>query len=585
MATISGLSLTQGNTYTVSVTNVHDLAGNLIGSPNSGSGTVQGADITPPGNCSIQINGGAAYTNASNVTLTLSATDTQSGMGQMQFSNDNVNWSAWVSYATTYSPWTLNNPATDGAKTVYAKFKDNAGNPTTVTISANITLDTTPPTGTINVNSGAAYTRTAIVTLNLAATDTGSGVALMQVDPGSGVFNAAESYTGTKVITISGIDGLKTPRIKYIDAVGNTSVVYSKTIKLNTTDHLNVAITGIGTAGVAIDPGKANSGEVITLSIMAMKADNVTVNPGFCDTVKTTYTDATVNPVADVTFLQTDTSKTITIVPNVIGKQTITVADENVPEVKSGTLTLEILDVNTVDSTKDCTFSNIDGSSVFIPAGTIPNNTAVYIKVPDNLPGMIKSYRYKETTNPIGREFGVIDRTTSPWTVKELTFNGQLSITIPYNKTDVGSMDESCLRIMYYNPNDVKYEMISGDQAVSGGKVTAKTTHFSTYRIAGTYISKDLSNVVGYPSPFKPSTAFNGTYKVINVPQNAEVVVYTVSGEKVVALQEANMSVANMGWLEWDGKNSSGGMVASGVYLCVIKANGASKVLKVGVTK
>ncbi|MBI5233948.1 MAG: hypothetical protein HY880_06310, partial [Deltaproteobacteria bacterium] len=55
------------------------------------------------------------------VTLTLSC----SGCSAMRFSNDNAAWSAWQTYTTTKA-WTLT--SNNGTKTVYAQFKDNAGN-------------------------------------------------------------------------------------------------------------------------------------------------------------------------------------------------------------------------------------------------------------------------------------------------------------------------------------------------------------------------------------------------------------------------------------------------------------------------
>ncbi len=97
-------------------------------------------DFTPPTG-TISINGGAAYTNAASVTLTLSATDNSGTVAQIRFSNDGQTYSAPEPYAATKS-WPLT--AGDETKTVYAKFKDPAGNwsPAATDI---IVLDTTPP--------------------------------------------------------------------------------------------------------------------------------------------------------------------------------------------------------------------------------------------------------------------------------------------------------------------------------------------------------------------------------------------------------------------------------------------------------
>ncbi|MDD5135749.1 MAG: immunoglobulin domain-containing protein, partial [Candidatus Omnitrophica bacterium] len=106
--------------------------------------TVLAPDVTPPTG-SIFINNNAAATNNPVVTLTLSATDNTGGTGmgagaQMQLCNAGTAWQLYEYVAT--KTWTLN--AGDGTKTVYAKFRDVAGN-WSATVSANIVLDTTPP--------------------------------------------------------------------------------------------------------------------------------------------------------------------------------------------------------------------------------------------------------------------------------------------------------------------------------------------------------------------------------------------------------------------------------------------------------
>ncbi|MBI5605785.1 MAG: SBBP repeat-containing protein [Deltaproteobacteria bacterium] len=82
------------------------------------------ADPTAPTG-SIQINGGAASTTSPAVTLSLTCNDSGSGCSQMQFSNDNVTYSAPEAFAVTRS-WTLSSGS--GPKTVYVKFKDVTGN-------------------------------------------------------------------------------------------------------------------------------------------------------------------------------------------------------------------------------------------------------------------------------------------------------------------------------------------------------------------------------------------------------------------------------------------------------------------------
>lgn len=99
-------------------------------------------DTIPPAG-TIKINGDSQYTKSLSIALTLSAEDNPggSGLAQMQFSTDNINWSSPENYAAT-KPWAL--LSGEGEKTVYAKFSDSAGN-WSQAASDTITLDTTAP--------------------------------------------------------------------------------------------------------------------------------------------------------------------------------------------------------------------------------------------------------------------------------------------------------------------------------------------------------------------------------------------------------------------------------------------------------
>ncbi len=99
---------------------------------------------------SVAINGGAASTNSTAVTLSLSAADTGgSGLSQMRFSNDGTSWGGWVAYNST-AAWTL--AAGDGTRTVYAQYRDAAGN-TSAACSDTIVLTITYYTLTYTAGS------------------------------------------------------------------------------------------------------------------------------------------------------------------------------------------------------------------------------------------------------------------------------------------------------------------------------------------------------------------------------------------------------------------------------------------------
>ncbi len=192
-------------------------------------------DIVPPVNCSIQINGGAAYTTSPTVTLALSASDFPSGMSQMQFSTDGVEYSTPEPYATSKS-YTLTG---EGLKTIYVRFRDVSGN-WSAAVSDTITVDTVPPTGTISINSGAAYTNSRAVTLNVSCPD----AVQMQFCNANGTWSGWQAYAAAANWTLSEGDGDKTVYVRFKDAAGNiTTETIEDEIILDTTAPVINSVT------------------------------------------------------------------------------------------------------------------------------------------------------------------------------------------------------------------------------------------------------------------------------------------------------------------------------------------------------
>jgi hypothetical protein len=100
-------------------------------------------DTNPPHSLSIVINDGAPETNSTIVTLDLSALDDITGISEISFSINGINWSTWEPYIGEKN-FTL--PPLDGEKTVYFRVKDNAGNIAEPVITS-IVLMTTEPNG------------------------------------------------------------------------------------------------------------------------------------------------------------------------------------------------------------------------------------------------------------------------------------------------------------------------------------------------------------------------------------------------------------------------------------------------------
>ncbi|MFA5927045.1 MAG: YCF48-related protein [Patescibacteria group bacterium] len=92
------------------------------------------------GGTPVSINGGAAKTNSTAVTVTLSATDDTAVQYAISESQD-----ALTSFSTYSAPVAFTLSAGDGVKTVYVKFQDTKNNLLSTVYSDTIELDTTSP--------------------------------------------------------------------------------------------------------------------------------------------------------------------------------------------------------------------------------------------------------------------------------------------------------------------------------------------------------------------------------------------------------------------------------------------------------
>jgi len=128
------------------------------------------------------------------------------------------------------------------ASTLYhyrIRSKDAAGNEALgadATFTTPLPPDTTPPTGSVVINSGAPATNSTAVTLTLSATDDRGTVAQLQCSNDGATFAAAQPYATSVPWTLTTGDGQKTVYVKFKDTAGNWSTPPSTaTITLDTT--------------------------------------------------------------------------------------------------------------------------------------------------------------------------------------------------------------------------------------------------------------------------------------------------------------------------------------------------------------
>ncbi|MBI2167755.1 MAG: pre-peptidase C-terminal domain-containing protein [Candidatus Omnitrophica bacterium] len=180
----------------------------------------------------LVINQARPYTNVPQVVLELRTRDAIS----MAFSEDDGET------FTDFEPFrvakVLALTGEDGVKTVTVRYQDQDGNLTDFEDS--ILLDTQAPTGSLDINSGAAYTQSRNVTATVTASDETSRVHEVRIkfqgQGGTYVFTWPYGQTTKNYsVTLPAGDGEKTATLTITDVAGNTSESILDTITLDTT--------------------------------------------------------------------------------------------------------------------------------------------------------------------------------------------------------------------------------------------------------------------------------------------------------------------------------------------------------------
>lgn len=120
----------------------------------------------------------------------------------------------------------------EGANSLELRAADHAGN-ALVPLLWGITLDTTPPAGSLTINAGAESTTSVYVTLQLSATDAVSGVTRMLLSNEELAGYVEEPYTVLRELwRLTAVRGPQRVYVKFVDAAGNESAPASDDIDL-----------------------------------------------------------------------------------------------------------------------------------------------------------------------------------------------------------------------------------------------------------------------------------------------------------------------------------------------------------------
>ncbi len=202
-----------------------------------------GLDTTPPSG-SIALSTGKNYTRSRDVTLKLTYEDETSGVAMMRLSNDGV-WDdePWEG-PLAEREWTLSEG--DGLKQVHYQMKDGAGWGKGRTLVLTVTLDTTPPTGTIVINDDAGWTDSPNVTLTLTSSDANDVHQARYSNDGVWDDEPWEDPSPTRAWNLTEGEGGKTVYFQVSDVFGWVSETLSDGIFLDTDPPYGSIMIGFG---------------------------------------------------------------------------------------------------------------------------------------------------------------------------------------------------------------------------------------------------------------------------------------------------------------------------------------------------
>ncbi len=156
----------------------------------------------------------------------------------------------------------------------------------------------------------------------------------------------------------------------------------------------------------------------------------------------------------------------------------------------------------------------------------------------------------------------------------------EVTVTADYNGVSLAGADEDTLVIANYNALRSVWVPLFSTRDKSAKTVTAKAGHFSLFQLMHSPAALASSGITVGPNPLRPVLNPGTRFTFRHLPSGTGVKIYTYLGELLyeTAADAAGMAV-------WDGKNKSGRLVASDIYLALLEWKGEKKIMKLVVEK
>ncbi len=121
--------------------------------------------------------------------------------------------------------------------------------------------------------------------------------------------------------------------------------------------------------------------------------------------------------------------------------------------------------------------------------------------------------------------------------------------------------------------------------SVNGAGVQSSPSN--TIRVLfGTQSTAGISNVSSYPNPFNSNSGVATIVYTLDAPGNVTIEIYSVFGNLVRSMSFSGGGAGGeqgVNTVTWDGSDAGGRKVSKGIYIAILKANGATVQYKIGV--
>lgn len=256
----------------------------------------------------------------------------------------------------------------------------------------------------------------------------------------------------------------------------------------------------------------------------------------------------------------------------------------NLPSISSRTVSAEVKDPDGIYALGAPPSTTVSATSSGTVTTTLAAGATAEVRVPF---GAFSAPTILSVTVPGASNVPAVPAATKMTglglTISIVTDNGlqplrPVDIVLSYRASDVAGIDPTTLRLARYN--GAAWQVLESTVDTLNRRVTGKTNHFSLFQIVSIAPQSGFDGGYVFPNPFRPALGHD-RIKFAGWPPGARIKVFTISGRLLRTLDADTVGQV----LVWDGTDSDGRPLPSGVYYAVVESGGSKKTAKFAVQR